>query len=244
MCVLTTGHLAWFDSWRDRLRARYSQEIRAFIRSVPVSEFSNLVLRGPQVTLRPLLFGDAEALAAAASESRDSYAFTRVPDGVEDAQSYISAAHLARDAGHRLPFAVRWRGRVVGSTSFWETRPWAWPEGSPMQRTDRPDAVEVGSTWLAASAQRTRCNTEAKLLMLGHAFEVWRVHRVSLRTDERNTASRRAIERLGAWFEGIRRADMPGQDGVVRNSAFYSILLEEWPAVRKRLEGSPQGTTG
>ena len=106
-----------------------------------------------------------------------------------------------------------------------------------MQRTDRPDAVEVGSTWLAASAQRTRCNTEAKYLLLAHAFEGWEVHRVSLRTDERNERSRRAIERLGAQFEGIRRVDMPGQDGTVRNSACYSIVRAEWPAVRDRLQG-------
>ena len=96
--------------------------------------------------------------------------------------------------------------------------------------------MDIGATWLAASAQRTRCNTEAKLLMLTHAFDVWRVHRVALKTDERNAASRRAIERLGARFEGVRRADMPGQDGSVRHSAYYSIVLAEWPAVRRRLE--------
>ena len=96
--------------------------------------------------------------------------------------------------------------------------------------------MDIGATWLAASAQRTRCNTEAKLLMLTHAFDVWRVHRVALKTDERNAASRRAIERLGARFEGVRRADMPGQDGSVRHSAYYSIVQAEWPAVRKTLE--------
>ena len=98
--------------------------------------------------------------------------------------------------------------------------------------------MDIGATWLAASAQRTRCNTEAKLLMLTHAFEVWRVHRVALKTDERNTASRRAIERLGARFEGVRRADMPGQDGSVRHSAYYSIVQAEWPAVRRTLESA------
>ena len=102
---------------------------------------------------------------------------------------------------------------------------------SSLQRTEHPDAVEIGSTWLAASAQRTRCNTEAKYLLLSHAFDVWRVHRVSLKTDERNTKSRRAIERLGALFDGVRRADMPGQDGSVRNSAYYSIVPGEWPTV-------------
>ncbi len=83
--------------------------------------------------------------------------------------------------------------------------------------------VEIGSTWLAVSAQRTWCNTEAKYLLLSHALDVWKVHRVALKTDERNARSRRAIERLGARFEGVRRADMPGQDGSVRSSAYYSI---------------------
>jgi RimJ/RimL family protein N-acetyltransferase len=125
---------------------------------------------------------------------------------------------------------------VVGSTSFIEPRVWDWPPGSALQRSDRPDVVEIGSTWLAASAQRTRCNTEAKLLMLAHAFERWQVHAVSFKTDERNARSRRAIERLGARFDGVRRADMPGADGTVRNSAHYSIVAAEWPAVRARLD--------
>jgi len=140
-----------------------------------------------------------------------------------------------RAAGDRLPFVTVWRGRVVGSTSFIEPRVWDWPAGSALQRIDRPDAVEIGSTWLAASAQRTRCNTEAKLLMLTHAFERWQVHAVSFKTDERNVRSRRAIERLGARFDGVRRADMPGADGTVRNSAHYSIVAAEWPAIRARL---------
>src|SRR5437870_7430783 len=125
--------------------------------------------------------------------------------------------------------------RVVGGTSYLDVQQWRWPPGSPLQRTDRPDAVEIGATWLAASAQRTRCNTEAKHLLLSHAFDVWQVHRLSLKTDERNAGSRRAIERLGAMFEGVRRGDMPGQDGTVRSSAYYSIMRAE-PAVRKTLE--------
>ena len=101
-----------------------------------------------------------------------------------------------------------------------------------------PDALEIGATWLSDLAQRTRCNTEAKYLMLTHAFDVWEVHRVALKTDERNTRSRRAIERLGAKLDGVRRADMPGQDGSVRSSAYYSIVRAEWPAVRATLEQS------
>jgi RimJ/RimL family protein N-acetyltransferase len=195
-------------------------------------------LKGPTVTLRPLTLEDAEALAAAAAESRDQYGFTRVPEGVEDAQRYIAGALADRETRGRLPFATLWQGRVVGSTSYLGAERWRWPAGSPQQRADRPDVVEIGSTWLAASAQRTRCNTEAKLLMLAHAFDVWQVHRVSLKTDERNAKSRRAIERLGARFEGVRRADMPGTDSTVRASAYYSIMREEWPGVRKTLEAA------
>ena len=188
------------------------------------------------MTLRPLMLADAAALALAASESRGEYGYTRVPDSVEDARRYIELALSDRDAGRRMPFAIEWHDRVVGSTSYLDIQQWRWPGGSPLQRTDFPDSVEIGSTWLAASAQRTRCNTEAKYLLLSHAFDVWRVHRVCLKTDERNARSRRAIERLGAVFEGVRRSDMPAQDGAVRSSAYYSIVPAEWPLVRQRLE--------
>ncbi|PYN50337.1 MAG: hypothetical protein DME00_05930 [Candidatus Rokuibacteriota bacterium] len=130
--------------------------------------------------------------------------------------------------------------RVVGGTSYLDLQQWRWPPGSPLQRTDRPDALEIGATWLSASAQRTRCNTEAKYLMLSHAFDVWLVQRVALKTDERDSRSRQAIERLGARLDGVRRADMPGQDGSVRSSAYYSIVRAEWPAARARLEESLQ----
>jgi N-acetyltransferase len=195
-------------------------------------------LQGPTVILRLLSLDDAGALAAAAAESREQYAFTRVPDGVEDAQRYIAAALAERETRGRLPFATLWNGRLVGSTSYLGVERWRWPAGSPHQRSEAPDVVEIGATWLAASAQRTRCNSEAKLLMLAHAFDVWRVHRVSLKTDARNATSRRAIERLGALFEGVRRADMPGQDGSVRDSAYYSIVRAEWPDARQRLEAA------
>lgn len=196
------------------------------------------LLSGVTVTLRPLSAADAPALAAAAAESREQYVYTRVPDGAQDAARYIDLALADREAGHRLPFAIEWQGRVVGSTSYLDVQRWRWPAGSPHQRADRPDSVEIGSTWLAASAQRTRCNTEAKYLLLSHAFDAWDVYRVCLKTDERNAPSRRAIERLGARFEGLRRADMPAQDGSVRTSAYYSIVRAEWPEVRAKLEAA------
>ena len=206
---------------------------------MPTLETPTLV--GPEVTLRPLSGADVSALTAAAAESRDHYRLSAVPDGADAMGAYVERLLRQRDAGDRLPFVTLWRNRVVGSTSFIEPRVWAWPAGSARQRTDRPDTVEIGSTWLAASAQRTRCNSEAKLLMLGHAFERWEVHSVFFKTDERNDRSRRAIERLGARFDGIRRADMPAADGSVRNSAYYSIVSAEWPAVKARLEAGLAG---
>lgn len=198
-------------------------------------QIGNLVLQGSQVTLRPLDRADADAIVAAATESREHYRWTPVPDGLVEARAYIDRALRQRDAGQRYPFTIVWNGRVVGSTSYFDFQPWDWPEGCALQRHDRPDAAEIGYTWLAASAQRTPCNTQAKFLLLRYAFETWQVHRICLRTDERNERSRRAIERLGAKFDGILRADKAGRDCAVRNSALYSILAAEWSDVKERL---------
>jgi RimJ/RimL family protein N-acetyltransferase len=198
-------------------------------------DLGHITLRGVDVVLRPLERADAAALAAASGESRESYRFSPVPDGLAEAEAYVEHALKQKAAGERYPFAVERQGRIVGTTSYYDYQPWHWPEGCSLQRRDAPDAVEIGYTWLAASAQRTSCNTGAKFLLFEHAFERWRVHRVCLRTDERNAQSRAAIERLGCKFEGIRRAHMPGSDGVVRNSAYYSVIASEWPEVRKGL---------
>ena len=98
-----------------------------------------------------------------------------------------------------------------------------------------PDACEIGYTWLTRSALRTAANTEAKLLMLTHAFEVWRVLRVCFHTDARNQRSRAALERIGGQFEGILRAHRMAADYIPRDSVRYSIVAAEWPAVKKRL---------
>jgi len=195
----------------------------------------NIILKGRDVSLRPIERDDAEALAKAASVSRDRYQYIPVPADPEAARAYVERALREREEGVRYPFAIIYLGGVVGTTSFLDFQPWTWPAGSLMQRNDRPDVCEIGSTWLAASAQRTRCNTESKFLLLQYAFENWAVHRVMFRTDWRNSRSRQAIERLGATFEGLHRADKPALDGTVRNSAFYSIIAAEWPKVRARL---------
>jgi RimJ/RimL family protein N-acetyltransferase len=125
--------------------------------------------------------------------------------------------------------------RVVGATRFCEIAYWQWPPGAQHQRHGVPDACDIGFTWLAGPAQRTSVNTEAKLLMMTHAFEAWRVHRVALQTDVRNKKSWAAIERIGGKLDGIMRADRPGSDDTVRTSARFSIVADEWPEVKARL---------
>lgn len=197
-----------------------------------------VILEGRHVSMVPLERGHLAPLLAAAREDRETYRLTHVPGSAVAMAAYIDAALADAAAGRALPFVhVRAAdGQVVGSTRFGNIELWSWPEGSADARPPGcPDAVEIGWTWLAASVQRTAINTEAKLLMLGHAFDVWEVRRVTLKTDARNARSRAAIERLGARLDGILRAHMPAADGGARDSAVYSILRAEWPAVRERL---------
>lgn len=203
--------------------------------------FPPLTLEGAHVRLEPLALAHVPALAAAASGPRDTYALTWVPEGAPAMRRYVEEALALREGGAAVPFATvqRASGLVIGSTRFFNFEYLRWPEGmrAPPQP---PDAVEIGWTWLAPSAQRTAANTEAKLLMLTHAFESWRVLRVNLRTDARNARSRAAIERLGAKLDGILRAHLPAADGGVRDTASYSLLASEWPAARARLAGRLQ----
>jgi len=197
-----------------------------------------VVLEGRYVRLEPLTRGHARALSAAAGGPRATYALTTVPEGETGAQGYIETALRDEEAGRSLPFATvaRSTGRVVGSTRFLNIEFWTWPPGHALQRGENvPDVAEIGATWLAAEAQRTAINTEAKLLMLTHAFEEWRVHRVSLMTDARNERSRNAILRVGARFDGVIRAHRPSSDGLIRDTAAFSILESEWPAVKRQL---------
>ncbi|MET9889484.1 GNAT family protein [Streptomyces sp. NPDC006465] len=190
------------------------------------------VLEGALVRLEPLGHRHAAGLAEAAEEHRDSYAFTWVPRAHEIGD-YVDA-QLARAAtGMLAPYAQvsLASGRVVGATAYWEPRCW--------RSDDRLDAVEVGFTWLASSAQGTGVNAESKLLLFRHAFEEWGVARVDLKTDARNSRSRAAIERTGARPEGVlrnwSRSWAPGEDGLLRDSAIYSVTAAEWPACRDRL---------
>jgi RimJ/RimL family protein N-acetyltransferase len=194
-------------------------------------------LVGRWVVLEPLTSEHEQGLLAAAGEDRAAYDWTGVPGTAAEVTTFVADALRARDAGHHEPFAVRRAidGAVVGSTRFLNIERW------PSVRADgRPDSAEIGSTWYAASAQRTAVNTEAKLLLLTHAFEVWEVQRLQLKTDARNARSRAAIERLGARFEGVLRHYQPGLGRLgsataVRDTAMYSIVPDEWPAVKERL---------
>lgn len=170
-------------------------------------------LVGYFVRLEPLSLSHLEGLVAAASQSRETFTFTGVPSDEASTRQYIETALQEKDDGTSIPFAIiaKRQGTVAGSTRFMRIQFWNWPGGSTHQRgAHLPDAVEIGATWLASSAQRTGINTEAKLLMLTHAFGTWRVHRVRLTTDARNARSRNAIERLGAHLDGILRSDHAG----------------------------------
>ena len=198
------------------------------------------------------------ALVDAASEDRSAYQWTYTPEGTGQMTAYVRDALAKVASGDHVAFATVRKGGgpgssgrdvVVGCTRFCEIFVWQWPPGASHQRHDVPDVVDIGFTWLSGSAQRTPVNTEAKLLMLTHAFEAWTVHRVALQTDVRNTRSRAAIERIGGRLDGILRADRPGADDTVRTSARFSIVSVEWPDVKARLEarlarGAERGNPG
>ncbi len=198
----------------------------------------NVELAGRHVRLEPLDYRHVDGLAAAAAEGDPAlYRWSPIPQGKAEAEKYVATALAWRDEGSAVPFAtVRVQdGVVIGSTRFWNLERWSWPEGHRLHGRSTPDACEIGWTWLAQSAIRTPANTEAKFLMLAHAFEVWEVLRVCLHTDVRNQRSRAAIERIGGQLEGILRAHRMAADFIPRDSARYSIVAAEWPAVKERL---------
>jgi RimJ/RimL family protein N-acetyltransferase len=193
------------------------------------------VLTGTHVRLEPLALGHASALVDAANRDRSSYAHTPVPSTVEAMHAYIDWLLADAERDTVVPFAqVRAvDGVPVGCTRYLNV---TWYSGREL-----PAEVEIGGTWLTHDAQRTAINTEAKLLLLTQAFEHWKVVRVAICTDALNERSRSAIERLGASFEGIlRHHRMRTGDGVPpgepRDTASYSILPDEWPEIRARLQ--------
>jgi RimJ/RimL family protein N-acetyltransferase len=197
----------------------------------------NFVLDGRQVRLEPINHGHVDGLVAAAAADPSLYQWSPIAQGKDEAVQYVNTALAWRDAGTAVPFAILRKsdGAVIGSTRFWNIERWAWPKGHPSHGLATPDACEIGYTWLTQSAIRTAANTESKLLMLTYAFETWKVLRVCLHADARNQRSRNAIERIGAQFEGILRAHRMAADFIPRDSARYSIIAAEWPAVKQKL---------
>ena len=188
-------------------------------------EVSPVILEGRHVCLEPLSLEHEESLIAAAGDGELwNSTVTIVPSSVNMA-SYIAAALNAQAQGHELPFVIirKSSGQVVGSTRFYS-----------IAQDDR--SVVIGYTWLAAGAQRTVVNTEAKLLLLTHAFENWRCIRVGFVTDVLNQPSRKALLRLGAKEEGVLRNHMVMPGGRYRDSVCFSIIEAEWPDVKARLE--------
>jgi RimJ/RimL family protein N-acetyltransferase len=207
------------------------------------------VLEGRFVRLEPLSESHVPALVEAAALDRTNYEWAYVPQGTTHMTAYVRDALDKVASGAHVAFTTVHKGSdgdlVVGSTRFCEVSFWQWPPGALHQRHGAPDVTDIGFTWLAGPAQRTPVNTEAKLLMMTHAFEVWKVHRVALQTDVRNKRSWAAIERIGGQLDGIMRADRPGSDDTVRTSARFSVMAAEWPAVKARLQARlGAGTSG
>jgi RimJ/RimL family protein N-acetyltransferase len=188
-----------------------------------------VTLEGRHVLLSPMTRARADAIAAALGEAAADGSMweskvTTIPRP-EGARAYVDVALAELDAGVSMPFVTidRASGRTVGSTRYMSIE-------APHRR------LEIGTTWIGKSFQRTAINTEAKYLMLRHAFETLRCIAVDLRTHEKNLQSRVAIERLGAKLDGLLRNHRIMPDGGLRNTATYSIIDSEWPEVKARLE--------
>jgi RimJ/RimL family protein N-acetyltransferase len=183
-----------------------------------------ITLEGRAVRLEPLRLEHAAELTSVCEPAVFEF-LSQVMSTEAEVKQYIAAALEAAGRGTEQPFFIRERetGSPLGTTRY-----------MTISRQDRN--LEIGHTWLGKRAWRTRVNTECKFLLLRHAFEELQVIRVQLKTDARNLRSRAAIERIGGKFEGILRNHMLVRGGVVRDSAYYSILDTEWPEVKARLE--------
>jgi N-acetyltransferase len=182
-------------------------------------------LEGRIVRLEPLGPEHEEPLWLASRDPRTwKWLSVAQPRTRDEWSVFVGQALAAAEAGTEISLVTLCHEDVVGSTRFLALRP-------------EHLSVEIGWTWLHPDAWGTGVNVEAKLLMLRHAFEVWGCRRVELKTDARNDRSRGAMEAMGATFEGIHRKNILVRDGENRDSAWYSVLDEEWPAVERRLTG-------
>ena len=193
---------------------------------LPAFDPQPVLLEGRHVRLEPMERRHLPALLEAAHDPETFRYFLTPPLGAAgEMTKWMDTILKNQAAGTDVGWVTvrRSDGRVVGGTTYLDIR-----------RANR--GLEIGNTWICPEAQRTAVNTEAKYLQLRHAFEVLGAWRVQLKTDERNARSRAAIARLGASFEGILRKYQLRFDGFVRNTAMFSILAEEWPAVKAGLE--------
>ncbi len=191
----------------------------------PIRRIQPVTLNGEHVALQPLSFEHEAGLAAAVQDGALwELWFTSVPRP-ENMKAEIERRLRLQDAGSMLPFTAvdRHSGDIVGMTTY-------------MNIDAVSPRVEIGSTWYARRVQRTPLNTEAKLLLLGHAFDTLDCLAVEFRTHFLNHASRRAIERLGARLDGILRSHQRMANGTLRDTCVYSIIAPEWPTVKAHLE--------
>jgi N-acetyltransferase len=181
-------------------------------------------LEGRIVRLEPLAAAHGDGLWLASRDPRTWRWLSIVqPQTRETWDTFVQQALDAAAAGTEIPLVTIRRDEIVGSTRFLALRP-------------EHRSVEIGWTWLHPSAWGTGANVEAKLLQLRHAFEVWSCRRVELKTDAHNERSRGALEALGATFEGVHRKHMLVRGGENRDSAWYSVVDDDWPSVQARLE--------
>jgi RimJ/RimL family protein N-acetyltransferase len=187
-------------------------------------QIAPVTLEGQHTRLEPLTLAHDVALVGAAGDGELWNSVVTVVPSRDTVTDYIQEALTAQARGSELPFVIvqKATGKVVGTTRFYEIL--------PPQRN-----AAIGYTWVAASAQRTAVNTEAKLLLLTHAFEHWQLVRVEFITDVLNEQSRAAILRLGAKQEGILRNHLIMPNGRIRDSVCFSIIAEEWPEVKAHL---------
>lgn len=180
-------------------------------------------LQGQHVTLRPLVREDRDALLEASSDGRLWELFYTIAPGPDTMDAWLARAFNEKDYGRALPFAILDKsGKLIGSTRF-------------MRMSEPSKRLEIGATFYAASVQRSGVNTESKLLLLTHAFEVMGVNVVEIRTDWLNKRSQAAIERLGAKRDGVLRSHVITA-GRVRDTVVYSILAQEWQGVKMNLQ--------
>jgi N-acetyltransferase len=184
-----------------------------------------IVLTGKTIRLEPLALAHVPELAIAGNDPT-IWQFMVYGDVLGEAKmlAWVEMLLSHQAEGTDLPFTVIHlaTGKAIGCTRYMDIRP-------------EHRGLEIGGTWYAAVYQRTAVNTEAKFLLLQHAFEVYRCLRVQFKTDLRNERSQRALERIGAVREGVLRNHLILPDGTIRDSVYYSIIDREWPAVRQRL---------